>query len=120
MYKKQNGDAYVDTAHFVYILSTQTNPLTIFVKDSLNGKYENYIIDCYRSAYKYYFPELNIIFKTNSDADRQENILKFPLVHQEKPQSGDIYIENKFYPLNLNEKFELIHENRIFRIFQIK
>ena len=98
----------------------KTLHLSVFVKDSLNGKYESYIIDCYRSAYKFYFPERNFVFKTNSAADRQNNILKFPLKYQERPQPGDIYVENKFYGTDVPENFKLLHENRIFRIFQIK
>lgn len=120
LYRKQNGDAYHDTARFLSRLTADPKPLSVFVKDSLNGKYESYIIDCYRSAYKFYFPERNFVFKTNSAADRQNNILKFPLKYQERPQPGDIYVENKFYGTDVPENFKLLHENRIFRIFQIK
>ena len=120
LYRKQNGDTYHDTARFLSRLTTDQKPLSVFVKDSLNGKYESYIIDCYRSAYKFYFPERNFVFKTNSAADRQNNILKFPLKYQERPQPGDIYVENKFYGTDVPENFKLLHENRIFRIFQIK
>lgn len=120
LYQNQNGSAYYDAARFISLLNTGAKPLSIFVKDSLNGKYEDYIINCYRSAYKFYFPERNFVFKTNSAADRQNNILKFPLKYQERPQPGDIYVENKFYGTDVPENFKLLHENRIFRIFEIK
>ena len=117
LYQKQNGDAYADTARFI---SHLPDPQPIFVKDSLGGKYESYIVDCYRSAYKYYFPNRDFVFKTNSPADTQGNLLKFPLIYQERPQPGDLYVENKFYRTGVPDNYELLHENRLFRIFRVK
>ena len=71
LFKKQSGESYSEVAKFIGSLPDAQKLLPIFVKDSLNGKYESYIIDCYRSAYKFYFPNKNIVFKTDSDADLQ-------------------------------------------------
>ena len=120
LYHKQNGDAYADAARFIARLQDETNPQPIFVKDSLGGKYESYIIDCYRSAYKYYFPNRNFVFKTNSPTDTQVNFLKFPLIYQKRPQPGDLYIENKFYRSEVPDNYELLYENRLFSIFRVK
>lgn len=119
IYQKQNGESYHDVAKFIGSLPDVQKLLPIFVKDSLNGKYESYIIDCYRSAYKFYFPNKNIVFKTDSDADLQGNLLKFPLIYQASPQSGDIYVLNKIYNED-NDKYELLYENKNFRIFKVR
>lgn len=119
LFKKQSGESYSEVAKFIGSLPDAQKLLPIFVKDSLNGKYESYIIDCYRSAYKFYFPNKNIVFKTDSDADLQGNILKFPLVYQASPQSGDIYVLNKIYNED-NDKYELLYENANFKVFRVR
>ncbi len=119
LFKKQSGESYSEVAKFIGSLPDAQKLLPIFVKDSLNGKYESYIIDCYRSAYKFYFPNKNIVFKTDSDADLQGNLLKFPLVYQASPQSGDIYVLNKIYNED-NDKYELLYENANFKVFRVR
>lgn len=119
LFKKQSGESYYDAAKFISSLASKQNPLPIFVKDSLEGKYESYIIDCYRSAYKFYFPHKNIVFKTNSDADLLGNVLKFPLIYQATPKTGDIYVLNKIYNED-SDRYELLYENANFKIFRVR
>lgn len=121
IYQKQNGKFYRETAEFLAQQKSTQGELQIFLADSLNGLYKPYITDCYLSAYKYYFPDWKVTFKSNDlknfhPADKVKHAWKY----QEVPAAGDIYIENKFYSPNHPENYQKVFENKLFRIFEIR
>lgn len=120
IYRMQNGAYYRQTAEFLSEHKFGSRTVHLYVKDSVNGLYEGYVADCYRSAYKYYFPAQHLVFKTGAkDSDRTGDLLKHTLIYQAEPQPGDVYIENRFHSRPHPENYRLIYENRLFRVFDI-
>lgn len=129
---KENGKHYKEVAEFISSRLETSENITICI--AKNAEENPWIYESWSSAYSYYFPNKNIIFKfdwlnqnyyTNMQTYRQYYLArKMTKISPKPPAEGDYYIAKKTSPKYekdikdiQNFNYQKVFENKIFEIY---
>lgn len=136
IYHYEQGVYYRKTAEFIASKLSKDKTLNIFL--SHNSEEIPWAFGAWASAYKYYFPNYSITFKSSKFKEQtfenaaflhrfnSEKNIYFPFLSQSLPQSGDFYIvkHNKYLDADLeilkSLKSQKIYKNQLFSIYEIQ
>ena len=131
---KEEGRSYREVAEF--LISQKQDPLYIFISEKTEPA--PWWCNCWISAYKYYWPQRKIFFKSSAlnpeDTTsaiflakwNMERNLYHPISYETTPEANDFYVIKKtsFYdedkkPLQ-NIYHKKVFENKLFEVYKIK
>lgn len=136
IYHHEQGTYYRKAAEFIASKLSKNKTLNIYLAQ--NSEEIPWAFGAWASAYKYYFPNYSITFKSSKFKEQtfenaaflhrfnSEKNIYFPFLPQSLPQKGDFYIvkKNKYLDHDLeilqSLKSQKIYDNQLFSIYEIQ
>lgn len=128
-FNREQGVWYRETAEFLVSNSHNEETLNIYLAPHI--EYNLWTVEAWSSALRYYFPNINMVFKSNMISEDAAKIyarvkpLYHPLIGQEEPIPGDYYVVKKNYywgqdlAFIARKKSLKVYENEAFQVFKI-